>query len=106
MTGRDSPPEGPTGSRVSWLVHDLVVGVLAGGFVGFVTWIMLVARFIGSPVVGSLFLALGAAAGIVVLRRERRSRDGIGGYTIGLWGALVFAIVWFGTLIWALSNFN
>ncbi|MCP4968914.1 MAG: hypothetical protein GY926_27260 [bacterium] len=104
------PPDPMTGDRDSgdhggWLVHDVLIGSLAGSSVGLVVGLMVLPRL--DSEIGS-WLAVGGLAlvAIVALRWERNRRRGIGPVTVMTWIATAISLLLVALLVTALRSFT
>ena len=97
------PPD--SGDHAGWLVHDVVIGAVAGAAAGLVIGLFALAR-VDSWLVAGVTIAGFVAATIALLRWERNSRRGAGPVTILAWVVMVLSIGVIALLISALRNFT
>jgi len=100
MTDRPDSGENP-----GWLIHDLVIGVLAGGAAGMVIGLFALARVDNRWLAGiAVVVIISTVFGL--LRWERNRRRGAGPITVLTWVVMVLSIGFIALLVSALRNFT
>lgn len=93
-------------TSIGWRLHDVVVGLLAGGVGGFVAGLF-ATRLVHSIFVPTALAAVGAIVGFALLRGERArrvGRDPWGPLTIAAWVVLVLGSAFLVLLFDAIAN--
>ena len=94
-----------SGDHPGWLVHDVVVGALAGAGAGFVIGLFALAR-VDSWLLAGVAITAFVVAAIALLRWERNHREGAGPVTILTWVVMVLSIGVIVLIINALRSFT
>ena len=94
-----------SGDHAGWLVHDVVVGAVAGAAAGFVIGLFALAR-VDSWLLAGVAVAAFVIAAIALLLWERNHRDGAGPVTSATWVVMVLSIGVIALIISALRNFT
>lgn len=95
----------------SWFVHDLVVGIVGGLVIGFITGLLVAAAFSGSGPLPELLEVAGPIVGSVttvtlLIRSHQNRRRFITPTVIVVWLLTVMAIAFFIALLSAISSFT
>ncbi len=94
-----------SGDHAGWLVHDVVVGALAGASAGLVIGLFALAR-VESWILGGVAVTACVIAGIALLRWERNHRAGVGIVTVLAWVVMIGSIGMIALIVTALRNFT
>jgi hypothetical protein len=94
-----------SGDSTGWLVHDVVVGALAGASAGVVVGLFALARVDRAILAGVAVVAFVVAV-IALLRWERHHRRGAGPVTILAWIFMVLCLAFIALVINAIRTFT
>jgi hypothetical protein len=94
-----------SGDNPGWLIHDVVVGALAGGAAGMVIGLFALARVDNRWLAGIAVVAIISTV-FGLLRWERNRRRGAGPITVLTWVVMVLSIGFIALIVSALRNFT
>lgn len=98
----------PTSAPKNWMVHDVIIGLLAGAGVGSILGVFLAVRVSDNNLITLVGAVIGAIVGVILLMRshqkhpDRFMTPGV----IVAWILLILSAFFIASLIFAIANFT
>jgi FtsH-binding integral membrane protein len=93
-------------NSTGWLIHDFVVGPVAGGLGGLILGLIVMARTSDTWSIGATVIAVCLVITVLALRFERNRRPHAGWITFMVWVILIASVLFLTLLIDALRDFT